>query len=132
MKDGNPELRFVFEQLKAILKPYQDFLVISHEATGEYRLSTRFVMSNNQTLCFADIKLNTGGVSFHLMPVYVDPILLLDIGPELKQQMQSKANFYFDTLTPTLNAQLTRLVDLSFRSFQQQGYVAPMPTQALL
>lgn len=100
---------------------------ISKDEADNYMLSTRFIMKNKQPLFFAAVQIKKNYVSFHLMPVYVEPILLLDVSPELKKRMQGKSCFNFKTMDHELMTQLSSLIELGFRSYQRQGYVQPKP-----
>ena len=131
MTDDQNHVLSVFEQLKDLLTPYYAGLEIHQDKEDSILLSTRFIMKNNQPLFFAAIQKKAHHVSFHLMPVYVEPILMLDVTPELKRRMEGKSGFIFESLTPELVSQLSRLVELGYRSFQQQGYVEQSPNLRL-
>ena len=79
-------------------------------------------MKNKKPLYFGSVKINKNYVSFHLMPVYVLPELLLGISLDLKKQMQGKSCFNFKSLNDELLQELKVLTERGFSSYQEAGY----------
>ena len=48
----------------------------------------------------AAVQIRKSYVSYHLMPVYMDPALLATVSPALRKRMQGKACFNFTTIDP--------------------------------
>jgi hypothetical protein len=111
----------VFDQLRAILTPYEQRLVIKSDPDGAYYLETRHLMKNKQPLFFGSVKAQKNYVSFYLMPVYVFPDLLDDASPELKKRMQGKSCFNFKAADPALFGELASLTEKGFARYQQEG-----------
>src|SRR4051794_28633591 len=94
MPDKN-EFQRVFEELKAIFKPYAKKMDVSNDTDNCYMLDTRFIMKNKQPLGFGGVRKGKNYVSFYLMSVYASPDLLKGMSPELKKRMQGKSCFNF-------------------------------------
>jgi hypothetical protein len=111
----------VLDQLRAILQPYAEHLVVKSEPGGDYYLETRHLMKNKQPLFFGSVKTQKNYVSFYLMPVYVFPDLLKEASPELKKRMQGKSCFNFKAVDPVLFSELASLTEKGFTRYQQEG-----------
>ncbi len=111
----------VLDQLRAILTPYEQRLVVKSDQDGDYYLETRHLMKNKQPLFFGSVKAQKNYVSFYLMPVYVCPDLLDSISPDLKKRMQGKSCFNFKATDPALFAELASLTEKGFARYQQKG-----------
>lgn len=113
----------VFNDLKALLTPYQSRLVLVHDSADHYYLDTAFLMPNKKPLFFAAVKIGKAYVSFYVMPIYVFPDLLDHVSPALRARMQGKSCFNFTTLTAELRADLQQLVARSVERYRAQGYL---------
>jgi hypothetical protein len=74
-------------------------------------------------LFFGAVQLKKAYVSFHLMPVYLQPALLAAVSPALKARMQGKSCFNFAVVEPALLEELGALTRASYASYQSQGWV---------
>lgn len=113
----------VFNDLKALLTPYQSRLVLVHDSADHYYLDTAFLMPNKKPLFFAAVKIGKAYVSFYLMPIYVFPDLLDHVSPALRARKQGKSCFNFTTLTAEQRAALQQLVVRSVERYHAQGYL---------
>ena len=111
-----------FQELKAILKPYERSLVVSADTNKEYVLDVDHVMKNKNRLFFAGVRMGKAYVSFHLMPVYALPALLEKMSPELKRRMQGKSCFNFSTPDEKLFKELAKLTKLGFAKFTDKKF----------
>ena len=107
----------ILDQLRSILKSYEQHLVVKTGPGGDYYLETRHLMKNKQPLFFASTKIQKNYVSFYLMPVYACPDLLDDISPELRKRMQGKSCFNFTKLDPAILEELRVLTEKGYQSF---------------
>lgn len=113
----------VFNELRPLLLPYAGQLDVTADTGDEVSLYTRHVMKNGQPLWFGAVQIKKNYVSFHLMPVYVNPALLESVSPELKNRMQGKSCFNFRKSDPELFRELAELTESGFRDYQRQGFV---------
>lgn len=118
-----PDLPPVFDALRQILVPYAPQLVPVRDDEQELYLDTAHVQKNKKPLFFGAVQLKKGFVSFHLMPVYLQPALLDGLSPGLKARMQGKSCFNFKALEPALLQELATLTQAGYASYQAQGYV---------
>jgi hypothetical protein len=120
----SPQTNFpiVFEQLKAIVKPYAKKLTVTADTTSAYSLDGPYSEKWKKELFFASAQVKKNYVSFYLMPVYMYPDLLKDISPELKKHMQGKSCFNFKKVEPQLFKELTDLTKKSFERFQKEEF----------
>jgi len=90
----------VFEALRALLQAHTNSLDITQDEPGAFWVNTFHVMSNGKPLFFGAVQTRKNYVSYHLMPVYVNPALLSTVSPELKKRMQGKSCFNFKAADP--------------------------------
>ncbi|MDJ0951153.1 MAG: hypothetical protein QNJ94_19765 [Alphaproteobacteria bacterium] len=118
-----PSFLSVFEELRAILLPYAQMLECKTDRPGDLYIDTRHIMKNGKPLFFGSAQVKKRYVSYHLMPVYVNPALLDSVSPGLKKRMQGKSCFQFRAVDQALFAELAELTRIGFEDYRRQGYV---------
>ena len=103
--------------------PYALQLDCKIDRENELSVNTRHVMKNGNLLWFGGVQIKKNYVSYHLMPVYINPHLLENISPALKKRMQGKSCFNFTSLDESLVKELADLTNAAFQDYQKQGYV---------
>ncbi len=117
------DLNAVFEQLRRILLPYAATLATKSDNSTDLHLDAPPLQKDRKPMFFAAVKINKSHVSFHLMPVYVDPSLLENISPRLKRRMDGKACFNFTAVESPLFEELAALTQAGFAKYQERGFV---------
>jgi len=117
-----------FESLKRPLSKHLKRLAVKTDAPAEYTLVTKspspFPQHKGQPMFFAMVKIGKAYVSFHLLPVYMNPPLAKLVSPGLKKRMQGKACFNFKTAPDrALIADLTTLVDASMKDWAAKKWL---------
>ena len=110
-------------RLKQLLVPYASHLRVTDDGPSGYSLNTPFAEQYSKELFFGAVQINKNYVSYHLMPVYMFPDLLVDLSPRLKQRMQGKSCFNFTRLDDDLAAELGELTERSFARLHQEQLV---------
>jgi len=111
----------VFDVLKPVFEEYSGRLAIQVDRPGEYYLETKTAIRKGQRLQFGGVKIGKAYVSFHLMPIYMNPKLQASISPELKKRMQGKSCFNFASVEPGHIAELKKLTKAGFEEFKTWG-----------
>jgi hypothetical protein len=111
----------VFEELKNILKPYEERLTLKADTSDSYSLDGPYNETWKKELFFSSAQIKKNYVSFYLMPVYMYPELLKDISPELKKHMQGKSCFNFKKVEPELFAELAVLTRKGAEKFKKEN-----------
>jgi hypothetical protein len=95
------EFAAVFAVLKPVLAKYTARLSVKADTPVEYTLVTRhpspFPQHKGNPMFFGSVRVGKAYVSFHLMPLYMSPVLTKSISPALKKRMQGKTCFNFRT-----------------------------------
>ena len=118
-----PDFPTVFDQLKAVLKPYEPRLSVTANDSEGYSLDTHQLGPNKKPMFFGAAVIKKNYVNFHLMPVYVHPELLEDISDGLRKRMQGKSCFNFKALDEDTVAELRHLTGRGFEAFRRDGLV---------
>ena len=118
-----PDFPTVFDQLKAVLKPYEPRLSVTANDSEGYSLDTHQLGPNKKPMFFGAAVINKNYVSFHLMPVYVHPDLLEGLSDNLRKRMQGKSFLNFKSVDDDTLAELSRLTDRGFEAFRKVGLV---------
>ena len=111
----------VFEQLKNILKPYAQTLIVKTDTPDTYYLDGPYSEKWKKDLFFGSAQIKKNYVSFYLMPVYMYPELLENVSPELKKRMQGKSCFNFRKVEPALFEELATLTRKGVEKFKEEN-----------
>lgn len=120
---SDQDLAATFRALKAILQPLEPALVKVHDEADNYYLDSPHIQKNGKPLYFGSVRTGRNYVSFHLMPVYIWPELLVGISDRLERRMQGKSCFNFTTPDPDLLSELSALTNEGFDKYREAGYV---------
>lgn len=113
----------VFEELKAIMLSFATSLDTTHNELGHYSVDTFHTMKNGKRLWFGGVQTKKNYVSYHLMPVYVNPELLAGISAALKKRMQGKSCFNFKVIDRELFEELVDLTKSSLQDYESKGFL---------
>ena len=108
----------IFAALKPVLTPYAARLSV-RDNPGEYYLETKTAVYKKRPMMFAAVRTGKAYVSFHLMPIYMNPKLQATISPELKKRMQGKSCFNFTRVDPSHISELKKLTKAGFEEFKK-------------
>lgn len=117
------QFQTTFKVLKTALKEHEKNLTIKANKNDTYYLYAGYSEKYKREIYFGGVEIKKNYVSFHLMPVYVNPKLLNDISPELKKRMQGKSCFNFNTIERDLLKELTALTNKGFEYYKKEGMV---------
>lgn len=120
---SNTDFQSVFDELKLILASYADSLEIVQDEARDFHVNTKYRMKNGKPMYFGSVKINKNYVSFHLMPVYVFPLLIDNMSPELKKRMQGKSCFNFKSVDVKLFSELRELTGRGYAQYKESGYL---------
>lgn len=114
------EFAATFAALREILTPYaaQGMRVVQ-DKPGYYYLETNFSVMGRGPVMFAAVRTGKGYVSYHLLPIYMNPSLQDRISTELKKRKQGKACFNFVKPDEKLFAEISELTRLALESFKK-------------
>jgi hypothetical protein len=118
-----PDLTTVFIELRSIMAPYAAKLDPKKDDASELYVDTKYLQKNKKPLFFGAVQIKKSFVSFHLMPVYLEPGLLEGLSPGLKSRMQGKSCFNFAEVDKSLFKELASLTKVGFASYKEQGFV---------
>jgi len=113
-------LRDVFVSLRAILEPYGSKRGFIHsDAEGRFALSSATKTDRvGRPLFIAAVEMNKRYVSYHLMPIYMNPSLQAAVSPVLKKRMQGKACFNFTSIDAGQLKELAGLTKQGIANFR--------------
>jgi hypothetical protein len=112
-----PEFEPVFAALKQVLAKFETRMTVIADEPGHYALESKLIY-RGKPIYFAGVKAGKAYVSFHLMPLYMNPKLHATISPELKMRMQGKSCFNFKAVVPEQLKELERLTSDGLKSFE--------------
>lgn len=123
--EGNvTDFALLFEDLRAIMLPYARKLDCKVDRSDELYVDTKHILENKKPLWFGGVQIKKRYVSYHLMPVYVNPALLEGMSPVLMKRMHGKScfNFTAKAAVPLLD-ELADLTEAGFVDYRKRGYV---------
>jgi len=110
-----------FNQLKSILKKFEKNLRVKADSDDNYCLNAGYDEKRKADIYFGAVQIKKNYVSYHLMPVYVNPKLLDGISPELKKRMQGKSCFNFKVVDKKILGELSDLSKKGFEFYKTSG-----------
>jgi len=118
----------VFGVLRGLLVDHADRLSIKADSPVEFTVTTKvaspFPQHKGELMWFASVRVGKAYVSFHLLPVYMDPGLNAVITPSLKKRMQGKACFNFKSSPDVeLLAGLRALTNAAIETWTEKGWM---------
>ena len=125
MASGFPD---VFESLKTAFGLHPDSLIVQTDTPSLYNLVGRvpspYAQHKGQPMWFGSVRLGKAYVSFHLMPLYMNPTLLSRVSPALKRRMQGKTCFNFTSFPePGILDELKKLVEAALQDWTVRKYL---------
>lgn len=116
-------LSIVFDELKKLLEPFEKSLVCKKNDSESYYLDTTHKMKNKKNLFFGAVQKRKNYISYYLMPVYVEPMLLDGMSEKLKKRMHGKSCFNFKDINEIPLEELKELTEKGFNFYQSNGYI---------
>jgi hypothetical protein len=120
---GKEQFQLIFNELQALMQPFAESLVVTRDRSDDFCVDTQHVMKNGKPLFFGAVRIGKRYVSYHLMPVYVNPALLDGISDQLRSRMQGKSCFNFVTLQAELFTELGGLTAAGYEDYRRRGFV---------
>lgn len=121
----NVEFTTVFAALRAILAAHKDRLKITQDTAIGFSADALRLRYKGNPVSFGAVRIGKNYVSFHLVPVYMNPRLLEKISPELRKRMQGKGCFNFKTVDEELFRQLAELTAAGLECFEKGSFALP-------
>jgi len=116
-----PEFEEVFSALKAIMKKHERTLFVLKDEPEEYTLATKSNSNRGMKMWFGSVRASKAYVSYHLMPLYFNPVMNALVSPALKKRMQGKTCFNFKSVDKDLFAELKTLTQAGVDSYRERG-----------
>ena len=105
------------------MDPYVRTLERAVDRDDELSLNTRHVLANGTPLWFGGVQVKKRYVSYHLVPVYVNPELLDGISPGLRKRLQGRSCFNFTMADAALFEALAAVTQAGFDDSESKGHV---------
>jgi hypothetical protein len=122
-KSAGKDFAAVFAALRDILTPYEGRLSPREKGPGYYYVESLEPTYKNRPMFFAGVKAGKSYISYHLLPLYMNPELNRQIPAELKKRMQGKACFNFTSVDPSVFKQLSALTRTGYKVFKDLGWL---------
>lgn len=110
----------IFLALRGILKRYETKLDLYEDCSKSYYLNTG-VVENQKPIFFGSVQVKRRYVSYHLMPMYIFPELMVKVSDALKAQMQGRSCFTFRKEDPALFEELRALTEAGYQRYKEAG-----------
>ena len=108
-----------FRTLRSVLDKHRGRMIVVADTPTDYSIaSPDMVDRSGRPLFVAAVQIKKSYVSFHLMPVYVNPALRDTLSPALRKRMQGKACFNFVTIEPADARELAALTKKGISGFK--------------
>jgi hypothetical protein len=115
------ELDAVASKLETLLARYATRQTVWKTQNGKW-LCAKQVIHSGEPLALFGVRRGKNYVSYHMVPVYMFPLLANGISPELKRRRQGKACFNFAHVDEALFRELRSLTDASLKTFRDSAF----------
>jgi hypothetical protein len=117
-----------FNALKGVLVKHSKRLAVRTDTAAAYGVNSKtpspFPQHKGQPMWFAEVRLGKAYVSYHLMPLYMNPTLQSVIPEGLKKRMQGKTCFNFKKrLEPELIKDLNQLTEAALADWAAKKWL---------
>ena len=117
-----------FNALKGVLVKHSKRLAVRTDTAAAYGVNSKapspFPQHKGQPMWFAEVRLGKAYVSYHLMPLYMNPSLQSAIPPDLKKRMQGKTCFNFKKQPePALLKELDKLTEAALTDWAAKKWL---------
>lgn len=116
-----------FADLREILRRHAEGMIVQSDTPTDFTLITPAIGPNKKPIWFGCVLLKKSAVTYHLMPLYMNPALARSIPPELLARKQGKTCFNFQRPDPDLFAKLDALTGAARAAFARGGFLTPGP-----
>jgi hypothetical protein len=122
------EFAVVFETLKGVLEKNTRGLALKADTAVDYsvvgKVPSPFPQHKGRPMWIAAVQVGKAYVSYHLMPLYMNPTLQAMVSPELKKRMQGKACFNFKKVPePALLKELGALTKAAVKDSKAKKWI---------
>jgi hypothetical protein len=114
-----------FAALREIMRKHADGMIVLADTPVDFTLASPATGPNKKPLWFGAVLLKKSAVTYHLMPLYMNPKLQGVVPAELLARKQGKACFNFQRPDAALFAQLGELTRLARETWQRNGFLEP-------
>jgi hypothetical protein len=113
----------LFEQLKDLLVPYEQYLKVTKNSNKNYELIVdkpfTFNRKNHPSLYFSAVVIEKNYVTLHFFPIYTHPHLFNDLPAGLARQLKGKACFNFKKADDELLEQASDMIKRGFELYEK-------------
>jgi len=117
----------IFKRLKTILKKYEDPLKPKFDVDSKYDLwsfkNVEIAGRKRKEVSFASIIIQSNYVGFYYMPIYTDTLFQEVFEPELLKLLKGKTCFHIKELTPELEKQIVKALDIGYDLYKKRGWI---------
>jgi len=121
------DLTTIFNQVKALMLPYQPPLVTRKNEPAYFDLWSEKDLviegRKRKEVFFAGLIIQKGYVGFYFMPVYAEPEVKVLFPPELLRLLKGKSCFHIKKLDESLLKQIEDALRQGFEMYQRRGWV---------
>ena len=108
-----------FAALRDVLKKHSRNLLVTADTPTDFTVASRDKTDRTgRPLFIAGVQIRKSYVTYHLLPIYMNPALMKSVPPLLKKRMQGKACFNFSTLDPARVNELSALTKTAIAKFR--------------
>lgn len=126
------EFEMVFARLQNILKKYSGRFIVKPDTNSKYGLYAKVGLATLEAwkgklkspiMPLAWVEIGKAYVSYHLMPIYMNPKLQSSISNDLKARMQGKSCFNFKKVDEKIFRELEVLTAKGIDGFKIMGFI---------
>lgn len=107
--------------MRELFLAYRSELSVVHDENGRFYANCRKLDAKRKVQFFGAVKVSGRKHSFHFMPVYDFPELLVELSPTLRKHMQGNSCFNFTSSDPGVLEELQGIVEQGASRYEAVG-----------
>lgn len=123
----NENLIDLYQQLKKLMKPYENPLIPKFDLDSKYDLwsikPVEIDGRKKKEVSFAGLIIQSTYVGFYFMPIYSDTDLKSVFGTELLSCLKGKSCFHIKKLDDNLKEQISGALKIGYDLYKSRGWI---------
>jgi hypothetical protein len=117
---ANPDFAEVYQALRGVMLDHAPGMTAARDQPGDLMMLAPFAnpLKPKAPMFFGMVRSGKAYVGYHLMALYMNPVLTAQVPPSLRKRMQGLTCFNFKTVDPALFAELGGLTARCAQGFE--------------
>ena len=117
----------IFKQVRSVMQTFVPPLTVTKDTEKVFELvsdkSIEFMGKKRDNVYFGAVMIMGGFVGFYLMPIYAQPVLIQQLGPDLRKLLKGKSCFHIKKTNPDLLKQIRESMEVGLECYRKLKFI---------